>query len=442
MTDRTGDHHESAALLERARRVTPGGINSSARAQLMTDRTGDPICFERASGAELYEADGTRYVDYLNAWGPIVLGHCDPTVTNAVTSALETRDLTGVSTSELEVEAAELVVDRVPSADKVQFGLTGSEVVAHAIRAARAQTGRRKIVKFQGNYHGWYDPVALNYLSRREDVGDHDVFTSGLLFEATSETIVVPYNDLDAVEAVFAEHGDEIAAVILEPVAHDMGCVPPVDGFLQGLRDVTAKYGSVLIFDEIVTGARHGIGGVQARSGVTPDLTTMSKAVANGHPVSLLCGTDEYMAEFDLQNQGDSVYFAGTYNGHAGGMAAVVETIRALEARDVQGRFDEIRGRLVPAVRDHIEDAGVDAFVTEYGGAYSTYFGEGPLRNYQDVLDLDIERFVEYRWELVDRGILMVPMFPRAALLNASLSEDHVTETIEAAGEAIRVVAD
>ena len=253
---------------------------------------------------------------------------------------------------------------------------------------------------------------------------------------------MLPYNDLDAVEASFAEHGDEIAAVILEPVAHDMGCVPPVDGFLEGLRDVTETYGSILIFDEIVTGGRHGIGGVQAREGVTPDLTTISKAVANGHPVSLLCGANKYMAEFGLEDQGDSVYFAGTYNGHTGGMAAIVETIQALEARDVQTRFDEIRGRLVPAVRDHIEDTGVDAFVTEYGGAYSTCFGEGPLRNYWDVLDLDIERFVEYRWELVDRGILMVSMFPRAALLNASLTDDHVTETIEAAGEAMHEVAD
>ena len=442
MTEDGADHQASAALLQRAKRVTPGGINSSARAQLMTDSDGDPICFDRARGAELHDIEGTRYIDYLNAWGPIVLGHCDPIVNDAVASAIESLDLTGLSTSKLEVRAAELVQDRVPCADKVQFGVTGSEVVAHAIRLARAHTGRRKVVKFQGNYHGWYDPVALNYLSRRDAVGEQDVFTRGLLDEATAETIVLPYNDLDAIEATFDENGDEIACVILEPVAHDMGCVPPADGFLEGLRAVTATYGSVLIFDEIVTGGRHGIQGVQGREGVTPDLTTMSKAVANGHPVSLLCGTDEYMTEFDLEDQGESVYFAGTYNGHTGGMAAVVETITQLEDREVQSRFDEVRGRIVPAVRDHIEDTGADAFVTEYGGAYSTYFGDEPLRDYRDVLDLDIERFVEYRWELVDRGILMVPMFPRAAMLNASLTDDHVTETIEAAGEAMRTVSD
>jgi len=436
------EHEVSATLIERAKRVTPGGINSSSRTQMMEDRHGNPVCFEKATGAELVDMSGNRYIDYNNAWGPIILGHCDEDVNEAVREATEQRDLVGMSTSELEIRAAELVAERVPSADKVQFGTTGSEVVAHAIRTARAETGREKIIKFQGNYHGWYDPVALNYISKRENLGEHDVITTGLLPEATEETIVLPYNDLAAVEEAFEEHEGEIAGVILEPVAHDMGCIPPVDGYLQGLRDVTDDHGALLIFDEIITGFRHGMGGVQEREDVEPDLTTMAKAVANGYPASLLCGKEEYMQQFGPGGRGDSVYFAGTYNAHTAGMAAVVETITQLEARDVHDRFEAVRTRLTDAIRDHMADAGVEGFVQEYGGVFATYFGEGPVTKYRDLLDLDRERFTEYRWEMTDRGVLMVPRFPRANLLNASLTDDHVRETIEAAGEAIRAVSD
>ncbi|WP_255197617.1 aspartate aminotransferase family protein [Halorarius litoreus] len=435
-------HAESAALIERAKRVTPGGINSTSRTQMMEDRQGNPVCFEEASGAELVDRSGNRYVDYNNGWGPIILGHCDPDVNEAVAQATAKRDIVGMSTSELEVRAAELVAERVPSADKVQFGTTGSEVVAHAIRTARAVTGREKIIKFQGNYHGWYDPVALNYISEPENLGQHDLITTGMLPEATEETIVLPYNDLAAVEAAFEEHGDDIAGVILEPVAHDMGCVPPVDGYLQGLRDVTDDHGALLIFDEIITGFRHGMGGVQEREGVEPDLTTMAKAVANGYPVSLLCGKDEYMRQFGPGARGGSVYFAGTYNAHTGGMAAVVETITQLEERNVHERFEEVRTTLTDAIRDHLADAGVEGFVQEYGGVFATYFGEGPVTKYRDLLDLDDEKFTEYRWEMIDRGILMVSKFPRANLLNASLTDEQVQETIDAAGEAIRAVSE
>ena len=435
-------HEESAALIERAKRVTPGGINSTSRTQMMEDRNGNPVCFEEASGAELVDRSGNRYIDYNNGWGPIILGHCDPDVNEAVAEATAKRDIVGMSTSELEVRAAELVAERVPSADKVQFGTTGSEVVAHAIRTARAVTGREKIIKFQGNYHGWYDPVALNYISKPENLGQHDLITTGMLPEATEETIVLPYNDLAAVEAAFEEHAGEIAGVILEPVAHDMGCVPPVDGYLQGLRDITDDHGSLLIFDEIITGFRHDMGGVQKLEGVTPDLTTMAKAVANGYPVSLLCGKDEYMRQFGPGARGGSVYFAGTYNAHTGGMAAVVETITQLEERNVHERFEEVRSTLTDAIRDHLADAGVEGFVQEYGGVFATYFGEGPVTKYRDLLELDDETFTEYRWEMIDRGVLMVSKFPRANLLNASLTDEQVQETIDAAGEAIRAVSE
>lgn len=439
MTDE-GVNRQSTQLIDRAKEVTPGGIHSSSRTQMMADRDGNPVCFEKATGAELVDMAGNRYVDYMNAWGPIILGHCHEAVQTAVSEATANRDLVGLSTSSLEVQAAEKIVEHVPSAEQVQFGTTGSEVVAHAIRLARSRTGRDKIIKFQGNYHGWYDPVAMNYMTPRDQLGERDPITTGVLDESMAETIVLPYNDLPAVKAAFADHPDEIAGVILEPVAHDMGCIPPTDGFLQGLRDLTDTYGALLIFDEIITGFRHGMGGVQEREGVMPDLTTMAKAVANGYPVSLLCGPEEYMNEFAPGTRGDSVYFAGTYNAHTAGMAAVVETLSELETNDVPDRFRSIRARLADAMRDHLADAGIEGFVQEYGGVYVTYFGEGPVERYEDLLDLDTERFTSFRWEMIDRGFLMVPYFPRANLLNASLTDEHVTETIEAAGESIHAL--
>lgn len=440
MDEQVSGSNRSTELVKRAKDSTPGGINSTSRTQMMETRSGDPICFEQAKGATLVDADGNEYIDYLNAWGPIVLGHCDDDVNAAVTEVLARRDLVGMSTCELEVRAAEMIKERVPSADKVQFGTTGSEVVAHAIRAARAITGRDKIIKFQGNYHGWYDPVAMNYMSDPEAIGTRDVITAGILDESVEETIVLPYNDLEAVDDAIEAHGDDIAGIILEPVAHDMGCVVPDDGYLQGLRDRCDENASLLIFDEIITGFRHGVGGVQEREGVTPDLTTMAKAVANGYPVSLLCGREGYMREFDPTEDGD-VYFAGTYNAHPAWMAAVIETITQLEERDVHATFDRIRGELVSGIEDHIEDVGLTAHVQSYGGVFGTYFAEPPIRNYSDLLEHDADQFKQYRWEMVERGVMMVPRFPRSNLLNESLTDEDVEQTLEAAGEAIREIA-
>ena len=432
---------KSAELLERAKEVIPRGINSSGRMQLMENRDGEPVCFEKASGAELVDMEGNEYIDYINAWGPIILGHCHEEVDRAVAEASKKRDIIGGSTSELEVKAAELVVEHVPSAEMVQFGTTGSEVVAHAVRTARGRTRRRKIIKFEGNYHGWYDPIATNYMTTEKYLGKKFPMTTGLLSEATEETIILPYNDIDAVRQTFEDHPDEIAGVIVEPVAHNIGCVPPVDGFLEGLREVTEEYGAMLIFDEVITGFRHGMGGVQGREGVTPDLTTMAKAVGNGYPVSLLCGPEEYMQEYNQFRDKPSVYFAGTYNAHTASMAAVVETLRQLDEQDVHTRLENIRIEMANGIRDHLEDADVDGFIKEYGTVFGTYFGDGPVNRYEDLLELDKERFLEYNWEMFDRGILMPPKFPRANLLNASLTEQHVEKTIEAAGEAIDAIA-
>jgi glutamate-1-semialdehyde 2,1-aminomutase len=437
------DGRPSAELLERSRAVTPDGINSASRMLLMHDADGNPLCFDRADGAYLYSMEGEKFIDYVNAWGPIILGHCDDDVNDFVTDHLSNRDLVGLSTSILEVEAAEMVKERVPCADKVQFGTTGSEVVAHAIRLARGLMEGNKILKFEGHYHGWYDPVLMNYKSEAKDLHMPNPLTAGMPECTTDETVVVPFNDKPTLAETLDEQSDEIAAIIMEPIAHNIGCLMPEEGFLQTVRTLCDEHDILLIFDEVVTGFRHCASGVQRRFGVTPDLTTMAKAVANGYPVSLLCGREDLMMTFS-ENRPEghpAVYFAGTYNGNTPCMAAVVETLRQIDERNVHDRLDEIRGQIVPALEDHIEDTGVKAYVQEFGGTFATYFGDGPPSNWADILADDSETFLEYRWEMVDRGVLMPPRYPRSNLLNASLSDADIEQTIEAAGEAMREVA-
>lgn len=430
----------STDLVARAEQVIPGGINSTSRTQLLETRGGDPVCIDRADGARLVDVNGNEYVDYLNAWGPVFLGHSDEDVNTAVTEAMEQRDLTGVSTSELEVQAAEAVLNNFEYADKVQFGTTGSEVVTHAIRAARAITGRTKIIKFQGHYHGWYDPVALNYLSKPENLDSRDPISTGIPPASQADTLVLPFNDPAAVKETVADNEGEIAAILLEPVAHDMGCIPPVDGYLQELRRICDENGILLVFDEIITAFRHTMGGVQDIEKVAPDFTTLAKALANGYQVSALAGKDEYMDRFTTARRGGGVYFAGTYNAHTSAMAAVVETIRQMEERDVHDRIDEVRTRIVDALEDHCEDLGLDTRIRAYGGVFGTYFGGGRMRNYRELLEFDAEMFEAYRWNMFERGVLMVPKFPRANFLNASLTDEQVRTTTEAAAESLRSV--
>ena len=430
-----GEQQLSSDVLSRdAKEVIPGGVNSYAR---KFDRE---IHFEAGDGSKIYDLDGNEYIDYLNAWGAILLGHCDPAVTTKVTEVLQTQDLYGYGTTSLEVDVAQAIAERVPSADKVLFGVTGSEVVARAITLARAVTGRRKIIKFQGTYHGWYDPVAMNHLSEEADLGEHDVFTNGLLEEATDETIILPYNDLAAVQDAVDEHGDEIAGIILEPIAHNMGCVVPTDGFLEGLRRVCDDNDMLLIFDEIITGFRHDMGGVQNIEGVTPDLTTLGKGIANGYPLSVLCGKDEYMNRFQTVQDGD-VSFGGTYNAHASSMAAASASINALEARNFHDEAIQKRDQICDALEEILEDHGITATVKRYGTVFLTYFMEPPIENYRDVLRNDDELYDEYRQRMIDQGILMVPKPVRRNYILESHTQEDIDKTIEAAKSAIASIA-
>ncbi|WP_114579012.1 aspartate aminotransferase family protein [Saliphagus sp. LR7] len=425
----------SNELANCAKDVIPGGVNSYAR------KFEREINFDRGQGSKIYDLDGNEYVDYLNAWGAILLGHCDSEVNEAVTTTLAEQDLYGYGTTELEVEVAKEIVKHVPSAEKVLFGVTGSEVVARAITLARAVTGGKKVIKFQGTYHGWYDSVAMNHLSEPEKLGTRDVFTEGLLEQTVAETIILPFNDLNAVQETVKEHSDELAGIILEPVAHNMGCVLPADGFLDGLRRICDENGILLIFDEIITGFRHDMGGVQQLEGVIPDLTTLGKGIANGYPLSVLCGKEKYMDRFQTKDGGD-VSFGGTYNSHAASMAAAKTSMQALQERDFHKVGVERRDRICDAFEDLFEDYGVVATVKRYGTVFLTYFMEPPIQTYQDVLRNDDEKYHAYRQMMIDEGILMVPKpLRRNYLLERHTTED-VERTIEAAKPAIASIKD
>ena len=287
------------------------------------------------------DAHGRQYVDYHAAFGPIVLGHNDPDVNQSVVEALAGPDLMGVGTTESEVELATKLNRHIPSRKRCFFAIADRKRRSTPSGWLGALTGRKKIIKFQGCYHGWHDYLCMNVISPAEKVGQYDFHSAGMLEEAAMQTLVLPFNRIDAVEQALQQYRGEIAAIILEPIPHNIGCVLPVVGFLEGLRDLSTIHGTVLIFDEVITGFRHGLGGYQKYAAVTPDLTTIAKSMANGYPIAALCGRSKFMDRFQT-NRGD-VFFAGTYNGHPVGVAAALATIQKMEDGAVHEKTFRLR---------------------------------------------------------------------------------------------------
>ncbi|MDR2323592.1 MAG: aminotransferase class III-fold pyridoxal phosphate-dependent enzyme, partial [Microbacterium sp.] len=296
------------SIAARAEQIIPGGVNSATRA------IGSPWAFTGAKGATVTDVAGKDYLDYHAAFGAILLGHGDERVASAVTEATRGAGLVGLGITELELKLAELVVDAIPSAEMMITTMSGSESVLQAVRLARGTTGRRFLVKFQGCFHGSFDAVARNVISTPERAYGWDPSSAGILEDALSHTLVAEFNDLDSVRQLFAQYGDDIAAVILEPVPHNVGALLPEQSFLEGLREITRTHGALLIFDEVITGFRHALGGYQELCGVTPDLTTFGKAMGNGIGVAGLAGSREVMSNFS--SAGGPVMLAGTFNGN------------------------------------------------------------------------------------------------------------------------------
>ena len=433
----------STQLFAEARRYIPGGVNTSIR---VLPRN---LVFTRAQGSKIYDADGNEYVDYHAAFGPPILGHCHPVVNQRVFETLQQIDLIGTGTTELETQLAKKICEHVPCAEKVLFCNSGSEATYHAIRLARAVTGRQKIIKFQGCYHGFHDAVAMNVISSPEVAGagrgpyPHDPLSAGAVKEAVENTIVLTFNNIHEVADAVRHHKHDIAAIILEPIPHNIGCVMPRHEFLAGLRQIATEMDIVLIFDEVITGFRHSLGGYQKICGITPDLTTLGKAIANGYPCAALCGRADLMDRF--ATAGGDVFFAGTFNAHPLGTAAALATIEELEKPETYQHIfrlgDKVRGGLTYIMsQKKFRRRGIKTTVAGFGSVFLTYFMEPPIENYTDLLRNDAERFVAYRLKMLERGIFKLPMNLKRNHVSASHTDEDIDKTLEAAEECLRGV--
>ena len=355
----------SAALHERASRVSPGGVQGEGRGARPY-----PLFMTQAQGSRIRDVDGNEFVDFHSSFGAVLLGHNDARVNAAARRAMDEHGVSFSAANPLEVELAERLVGMIPSADQVVFACTGTEATFHAIRLARAFTGRERILKFEGNYHGWHDYVAWSHHFATEDDGEPTpVAASAGIPAAVRDLVVVrEYNDAEGVRETLRREGDTIAAVILEPVFHNAGVVLPDPGFLETLREACTEAGTLLIFDEIITGFRHGPGGAQERFGVTPDLTTLGKAIANGFPISVLCGRGDIMDR--LGPKGD-VLFAGTFAGHTLDVAVALEVTGIVRERAIHQHLATLGRRLTDGIQATIEETGARVQVRESAGVWT-----------------------------------------------------------------------
>lgn len=424
------------ALREEAKLYAPGGLHTSIR---MIE---PPLCVRRAKGAYIWDEDGKRYIDYHAAFAPIILGHCYPSVVERVAETIGEADLYGVSTNHLELALAKKIVAHVPSVEKVLLCCTGSEATFHAIRLSRAVTGRRKIIKFQGCYHGWHDYVLRNVISEPQLNNAWDPGSAGMLREAVENTLVCRFNSLDEVQTAFQRNLGEIAGVILEPVPHNVGCILPTIDFLEGLRRICDQQGALLIFDEVITGFRHHIGGYQSVCGVTPDITTMGKAIANGFPIAAVGGKSQYMDRFNTHVNGD-VFFSGTFNGHASSLAAALATITTLEGGAVHRHIFRLGDKMRDGLREIVARRSYPCTIAGFGSIYTMYFMSGrAIKSFDDLLTNDKALYVRYRQELMRRGIFEIPMNLKRNHISYSHTDTDVELSLAAAEESLAAVFD
>ncbi|MBN1314223.1 MAG: aspartate aminotransferase family protein [Anaerolineales bacterium] len=426
------ERSRSLSRMEEARRYSPGGVHSSIRKELPF-----PMVFERAEGATIWDVDGNRYIDYNAAFAAAILGYAHPRVDQQVFESSHKLNLIGLGSNEYEIELAKKIVEYVPSAEMVGICNTGSEATHHCIRLSRAVTGRMKIIKFQGCYHGWHDYVLMNVMSSREKVGQKDPLSAGMLPAAIEHTTVLDFNDLDAVERELLTK--EYACLIIEPIAHNMGCVMMTDKFAHGLRELCDQTGTILIFDEVITGFRHGLGGYQAICGITPDLTPMGKAISNGYPLAAVGGKRELMMNFSPG--GGKVYFSGTHNAHPVGVVAGAATIAELEDGKVYEHLYALGERMRQGFEDIAARLGIPMVVAGYGSIFVPFFMDPELgmpQNYTDLLRTDMEMDRAFRMALIEHGIMFYPLpFRRNCLMGAHTEED-VDFTLQVAEDVLR----
>jgi glutamate-1-semialdehyde 2,1-aminomutase len=414
----------SEALFERAQRSIPGGVNSPVRAFRSVGAT--PRFIARAEGPRLWDADGNDYIDYVGSWGPLLLGHRHPEIVEAVRQALDGGTSFGAPT-EREIELAEAICDAVPSIEMVRLVNSGTEATMSALRVARAFTGRDLIVKFEGCYHGHVDSLLVKAGSGVATLGIPDTVGVPKCFADT--TIALPYNSVEAVEECFKWYGDKIAALIVEPVAGNMGCVPPAPGFLEALREQTERCGSLLIFDEVMTGFRLAYGGAQQIFRVRPDLTTLGKVIGGGLPVGAYGGRRDIMSTIAPAGP---VYQAGTLSGNPLAVAAGLAMLRHLKANPaIYGTLEQRAARLAAAAPGWVT-------VNRAGSMLTFFFCDGPVTDYESAQDSDRNRFAEFfRW-LLERGVYLPPSQFEAAFVSAAHGEAEIDRTVSLLQEYFR----
>ncbi len=416
---------QSHQLFTEAKHLMPGGVNSPVRA--FKSVGSEPVFIERAEGAYLWDVDGNRYIEYINTWGPSIVGHANPEVVAALIEAVPKGTSYGAPTR-LENQMARMVIDAIPAVEMVRFVNSGTEATMSALRLARAFTGREKMIKFEGCYHGHADMFLVQAGSGVATLGLPD--SPGVPKSTTAATLTAPYNDLAAVEALFASNPGEIAGVILEPVVGNAGCLVPEPGFLEGLRALTQKHQALLIFDEVMTGFRLSYGGAQARFGIEPDLTCLGKIIGCGLPVGAYAGRREIM---EMVAPAGPMYQAGTLSGNPLAMTAGIKTLEILQ-RPGQYEYLEARSaQLADGLLKAAHDAGHAATGNRVGAMFTLFFADGPIRSFQDAKRSDLSKFARFHRGMLERGVYLAPSQFEAGFMSLAHTEADIDYTLTAA---------
>lgn len=423
---------ENLNYRDRAEAVLPGGVASVNRL------ISKPIYFNSANGAEVTDVAGNTYVDYNCAFGATIIGHADPRIANRVAEASEQIGLIGLGGTDTEVALATKLLSLFPNADRVNFCNSGAEATYHALRICRADTGRQKIIKFQGGYHGWHDAVAMNVMTPENELGSHHRMSAGMMDSVVGNTFISEFNNEEQLESLFASNGHEVAAVIVEMIMHNVGCILPTKSFLKTARRLCDEYGAKLIFDEVITGFRHALNGYQSVVGVIPDITTIGKAVANGFPIAALMGKENLMKRCRPSAQGGDIFMAGTYNGHPVMCAAALATIEQLEAPGAYDSLFEKGDKIRSGLNEIADRLGFEAQAAGYGSVWLLYFFKGTYTSFRDLLanDSDLDR--SFREGLVERGFISSTNPLKRWNFTLAHTDEHIDRTLQAAEDTLR----
>ncbi len=422
----------SVQFFKDAQKFIPGGVNSPVRA--FKSVGADPLFIERAAGPRIYDVDGNEFIDYVGSWGPMILGHCHPTVVTAIKAAVDNGASFGAPT-ELEIILAEMVVKAVPSIEMVRMVSSGTEATMSAIRLARGYTGRDKILKFSGCYHGHADALLVKAGSGAATFGVPD--SPGVPQDFAKLTLTATYNSLASVKALVAENKGAIACIIVEPIAGNMGTVPPREGFLEGLRAICSEEGIILIFDEVMSGFRVAYGGAQELYGVTPDMTTLGKIIGGGLPVGAFGGKKEIM---QILSPAGGVYQAGTLSGNPLAMTAGIETLKLLQAEGFYKKLDEKSAYLAAGIAQAARDAGYPIYSTRVGSMVCTFFTKGEVHDWETAAACDTKAFAKYFLAMLEGGIYLAPSQFETGFVSAAHSDSDLDRTIAAARAAFKAL--